>query len=1320
MTRAKLWVLLALVVALTSSVLLPPRAVGAPEAVTWEQTPGPTGGKVNVLLIDGRNPSILYAGTDGGVFTSRDGGATWQNLSTGLPGASQVNALIIDPLASHILYAGTNSGVYRSSNGGHSWSRAGVTLTGRLVLSLAMDPSNSSVLYAGTDREVFKSTDGGTEWSLSSAGLLETSIWSLVVDYVDPGTLYAGTDDGVFQSANGGQRWQRKSEGMPDKLRVQVLVMDPHIPGILCAATEKGVYRTSDPAGTWQAFLEGIGENIVHDLVTDPSNASTLYAAVGTDGVSRSINGGKSWESTGGMHELVLTLAINPARPQVIYAGTGRGVYSSSNAGQSWEPRNEGLVNANVLLFAMLPQHPEKLYASTGLDVHRTTDYGQSWVPINKGFVHPNVHALAVDPLSADTVYAGTWDSEVYKSVDGGSTWRLMSGALAREASVLALLVYREQLGQATRESDAGAVFAGTNGAGVFVSPDGGVTWQPLNEGLDDLRVQVLALAVAQGGTPRSCRTETGQATSLGEQGSILFAGTASGLYRLGLAGVPQGSKTEEQGGSSVWQPVQDSLPRAEVKSILVDENSPHVVYVVLATGSGELYRSTDAGVHWEAIGGGSLPTTINIQALAINPSRRRPSILYAGTDSGVFRSADGGITWRGISNGLPARAHVSALLFDAKGSTLYASITNGGVYKALDKEQGPLSWPLLATVLSVVAALGIAIFVVWNWLLRSGGRAQEQVFERNWPLWREEIQRLLVSENEVRPNSLAPWGVPARLRMRALQQYTEEHGEENLSLRLNPPVLEPANSLQVWDFLRNWRAAQKRLTSPAAFRPVALRITEQLCQVLGFALLDSRSYKKLHGFVIKAPTLHLKMPPTFPIIFLHKPEVMDQDFSEVRDLMGILNVTSYLAVLIVPDNGEAAGRGQELRARFKRMTGGAADDFLLLDFYDLYRILIAKDPERGFVSVLLSQVDLTVVSPYVTSGPVPENMFFGRDHELKTITRTIQYSNYAIVGGRKIGKTSILTKLNRLFRDSPDYYPLYLDCQAVQSYEDFCDTIETVWKLTLHDCSPESFMRLIARVKQEREGQLVVILLDEVDALLKYDAANQERLFKVFRALAQEGHCRFIFCGERVLYARLHDSASAFFNFCNIIRLSYLSPRDTGRVILEPLQEMGLDLEDSSKLVRGIVDLSACHPNIVQYICQELIALINQRGDRVITLADLDSIAASNRFNEYLIEVMWGNSTALERLITLLILAKSGVTLAQINEALREHGVKVSSAVLEQALDGLVLGSVLDKEEQEFRFAAAPFPAAISASLDVPSLIERLAQQVREACMCQ
>ena len=1379
-------------------VLLPLTRLGRPStgeaAVVWRQMQGPAGGKINALLVDTQNPSTVYAGTDGGVYTSRDGAVTWQRTSDGLPAGREIRTLAMasaapDRTGGQRLYAGTDAGVYRSTDGGQTWLPAKVGLAGRLILSLAVDPTSSAVIYAGTDGQMFKSTDAGEQWEDSGTGMPAETVWSLAVDPGRTSTLYAGTDSGIFSSSNGGRQWQRANGNMPDPLRIQALVIDPHRSSILYAATEAGVYRSTDSGATWQAARGGLGNNIIHAVVIDPNNTNILYAAVGAQGVWQSSDAGESWEPvSGNINDLVLTLAVNPVHSRVIYAGTGRGVYYSSSSGQRWEPRNEGLLNTNVLSLVGVPKRPGGLLATTGLDVYRTLDDGQTWSSVNSGLAHPNVLALAANPANPDTLYAGTWYGEIYRSQDGGRTWRLLNGCLARNAPVTALVAQcagqsAPGSGPEDAEEACGALYAATNGAGMFFSADDGIHWTAVNNGLGDLRVQTLALtALGQGAESRPLLGEVatasrhllGEGTPASATRGSLYAGTGAGVYRLRLSGPLATEPTASYDVASwIWEPVRQGLPSDEVRSLVVDERSPNIIYAATATGLGQIYRSSDGGDNWTAAGSGSLPTNIKIQALALYAPRRTPSILYAGTDGGIFRSEDGGQIWRAINDGLPSGADVLALLVDANPAHdagrstsrayLYSSIKNNGIYQSMEQLPGSAPLPLALGVARGVIGLVAAASLWARWFLRASRRTQDQVFDRNWPAWREEIRHTLQDKNGVTMDALAD--MPQTFRLRSLQQYAQEHGDDGLVLRLNPPVLEPVNALQVGGFLRNWWAAQRRLGSVAAFRPVVSRITEQLCQLLGFTLLETRSYKQLHGYMIKAPALRLKMPPVFPIVFLQTAEPSEADFHDLHDLMGILNASSYLALLVIP--GALRGRQHPARdlepartkANLRKLAAGTAHDFVVMDFDDLYRIFVARDPEKTFVRILLSQVDLTVVSPYVTSGPVPENMFFGRDLELKTISRMVKDNSFAIVGGRKIGKTSILSKLHRLFTDSPNYHSLYLDCQAVQSYDDFCKALETMWQVSLPSHSPEEIRQLIARMNQQlaasgaprptngetaprppdapprtravpprqaaavglnedgvptppSERQDLVILLDEVDALLKYDGGNGERLFKIFRALSQEAYCRFVFCGGQVLYVRLHDPDSALFNFCSVIRLSYLTARDTGRIVVEPMQEMGIGFEDVSRLVQGIMELSSCHPNVVQYICQELILRINARGDRFIALADLEAIASSSQLGEYMIEVMWGNTNALERLITLLmILERPSATLAQIEAALQARGVDVPTPAVQEALDTLVLYSVLNEEDGVYSFTAAAFPSVVAATQDVDLLVERAIQ---------
>jgi hypothetical protein len=427
---------------------------------------------------------------------------------------------------------------------------------------------------------------------------------------------------------------------------------------------------------------------------------------------------------------------------------------------------------------------------------------------------------------------------------------------------------------------------------------------------------------------------------------------------------------------------------------------------------------------------------------------------------------------------------------------------------------------------------------------------------------------------------------------------------------------------------------------------------------------------------------------------------------------MSILEMTSYFA-LIVDLNDSADHLDQ--RRKLRTLVRDTIHDFIVLDGTDLRRVLIARDPGQRLVEIILGQVDLTVVSPYVTSGPVPENMFFGRENELKTITRKIGDTSFALVGGRKIGKTSTLVKVYRLLSESIGVErTLYLDCQSVDSADAFFEAASTLWHIDPPLRTAEDFRRYLVAHGRGEAREPLVLLLDEVDGLISYDQAHGHSLFSVFRALSQQRRCRFVLCGERVLYSQIHAADSPLFNFGDVIHLGYLREGAARRVISEPMQAMGIAIQNPDEVVAEIIRLSSCHPNLVQNLCQQLILEANRRHSRQITPADLRRVRHSSSFHEYFLEVTWGNTSALERAITLLIADRDSVAFSEVQQILAEADIVVTQAEVERAVAGLRLNSILVKEGQRYRLSSAVFADIVRESQEVDILLSALRSEVR------
>src|SRR5262249_10770840 len=159
------------------------------------------------------------------VFKTTDGGTSWNDASSGLPGSNDsfVSTLAIDPRTPSTVYAGTFGGeVFKTTNGGMSWGQGSAGLPGALVRDFAIGPAHPSIVYAASSGAIFKTTNGGTSWSDTSNGLPNSSVFvsgsslaALVIDPHHPNTVYAGLlDEGVFKTTNGGTRWDAASEGL--------------------------------------------------------------------------------------------------------------------------------------------------------------------------------------------------------------------------------------------------------------------------------------------------------------------------------------------------------------------------------------------------------------------------------------------------------------------------------------------------------------------------------------------------------------------------------------------------------------------------------------------------------------------------------------------------------------------------------------------------------------------------------------------------------------------------------------------------------------------------------------------------------------------------------------------------------------------------------------------------------------------------------------------------------------------------------------------------------------------------------------------------
>lgn len=384
-------------------------------AANWtKRSAGLPNSSITNIAIDPSNASIVFAATSGqGVYKTVDGGLNWTSAGLNTIG---VNTLNIEGSNSLKLYAGTRGGgVVKTIDGGLNWQQSTNRPNGN-VTEILIDPSNPAIIYANNSDTLSKSTNHGKDWSFTN---LQNHINVLpgfpthrvVVDPTNPSTLYLGVDArGVFKTTDGGITW---NQVFSQNLIVDALAIDPVTPTTLYLATGSVfLFKSVNAGGTWtQLNFPGL----ITALVVDPINPSIIYAGTGF-GVMKSTNGGASWSFTallnsGGLNPDIVSLVMDPSNPAVLYAATrSLGAFKTINGGTSWNSVFSD-AGGNVLSFAIDSSAPTTVFAGTGQGVYQSSNGGLTSIALTTGWPSPGqpAMALAFDATSRN-LYAGTPD----------------------------------------------------------------------------------------------------------------------------------------------------------------------------------------------------------------------------------------------------------------------------------------------------------------------------------------------------------------------------------------------------------------------------------------------------------------------------------------------------------------------------------------------------------------------------------------------------------------------------------------------------------------------------------------------------------------------------------------------------------------------------------------------------------------------------------------------------------------------------------------------------------------------------------------------
>jgi len=653
-------------------------AAGPLSAVDWQPIgPAPISGarytgRVSAIAPSESNANLYYvAGADGGVWRTADGGLTWTPLTDHMP-TNAMGALAVDPGNDQIVYAGTGEanfanhsryglGVYKSIDGGNTWTQyAESTFAGRCFSRIRINPQNTQILYASITRAggfpemaaarghlqatgplgIFKSIDGGQTWIQLTNGIPgNLSATDIAMDPTNPNVLYAAIGhifgdlaNGIYKSVDGGASWTKLAGGLPTTGVGRISIgLAPSLPSRLYAqfagaATSTGgnastlnIYRSDDAGLTWtptnppsHQATYGWYLSLVTVSPTDPD----LAFAGGLD-LLRTTNGGGSWGIvTGGQHVDFHACEFDAAGR--VLSGNDGGFYVSANNGTNWTVRNEGLGLIQFYAGLSVDSLDEsKMFGGTQDNgtIRRTGTAPDAWVQViggDGGYTGVNQQ----DPNYVWGEFQGT--ANLYRSTNGGLNFNSAGGGITGRNCFLPPYEI-DPLNGNHMIYGTERLFETTNATAPTV------TWTAITGDLTTGTGAINGLAFAPS-NPQTIYVMT-------NDGNVVVS-VGGGPFNISLAGVP------------TW-------PRT-MRPFAVDPGADLTCHLAVGWfGVNQVLKTTTggAGGAWSSVVG-DLPD-VPVHTVTLD-TRRSPHVVYAGSDQGVWRTHDGGVSWERFGDGLP------------------------------------------------------------------------------------------------------------------------------------------------------------------------------------------------------------------------------------------------------------------------------------------------------------------------------------------------------------------------------------------------------------------------------------------------------------------------------------------------------------------------------------------------------------------------------------------------------------------------------------------------------------------------------------------
>jgi photosystem II stability/assembly factor-like uncharacterized protein len=654
------------------------------------------GGRVVAVAgVVGQDNVYYFGSTAGGVWKTTDGGLNWTPIFDKTKDASPaIGAIAVSESDPNVIYVGTGeacirgnivggNGVYKSIDAGKTWKFAGLGDT-HAIGRVAVNPKNPDIAFVAAlghpfadneERGIFRTQDGGKTWQKvlykdaksggidvvfdpNNANIVFAALWQAKRT---PWSLDSGgPGSGLYRSIDGGSTWKElKGHGLPEgvlgRIGVTVSGANPNRVWAVVEAEKGGIYRSDDGGDSWHITTDDHRFRqrawYYSHIFADPKSADTVYIL--NTSAYRSNDGGKTFSSIRAPHGDNHALWIDPTNPKRLINGNDGGAAVSIDFGATWTGENNQptaqfyhVVTDNRFPYYIYgAQQDNSTVAIASASAEGSIDR-PDWYAVGGG----ESGYIAPDPTDPEIVYAGSYGGEITRyDHRTGEEQAVNPWPVNPIGWSAADVKHRFQWTEPIVFSPHDAKTMYFAGEVLFKTTDAGMSWTVISP---DLTRNDKAKQAASGGPITKDNTGVEVYDTIFSvvespvQKDLIWAGTDDGLVQL------------TRDGGQHWENVTPkAMPEwGTVSMIEASSRDAGTAYLAVERHKSDdfapyVFKTTDFGKTWTTLIAG-FPANDYVHAVRVDP--RRPNLLFAGTEQGVYISFDDGAHWQPLQLNLP------------------------------------------------------------------------------------------------------------------------------------------------------------------------------------------------------------------------------------------------------------------------------------------------------------------------------------------------------------------------------------------------------------------------------------------------------------------------------------------------------------------------------------------------------------------------------------------------------------------------------------------------------------------------------------------